>query len=105
MSSEPQSGILLPCCRRFSAPGAPVSRAGPTGSGRFSSVSTITTDNLFLNYAIPDDGAEPTNDEIGALIAAFANRRRRPRLEYVTPSPGVERALATAGFATTFGWR
>ena len=57
-------------------------------------------DNPFLNYAIPDDGAAPTSQEVDSLIAAFVRRSRRPRLEYITPSPDVDRALDAAGFVT-----
>jgi ribosomal protein S18 acetylase RimI-like enzyme len=57
------------------------------------------SDNLFLNYAIPEDGAEPPADEIAALVAAYERRGRRPRLEYVDVlAPGVAQALAGRGF-------
>ena len=56
------------------------------------------TDNPFRNYAIPDDGAEPTAEQVDRLLAAFAQRRRMPRLEYVGRPPAVESALAAAGF-------
>ncbi|MEV0826224.1 GNAT family N-acetyltransferase [Nonomuraea rubra] len=52
-----------------------------------------------FNYAVPDDGASPTADEVAALVAAFEERSRTPRLEYVPQtSPGVEAALLAAGF-------
>ncbi|MEV0998142.1 GNAT family N-acetyltransferase [Nonomuraea sp. NPDC050202] len=52
-----------------------------------------------FNYAVPDDGASPTAGEIAALVAAFRERSRTPRLEYVPQaSPGVEAALLAAGF-------
>jgi len=41
---------------------------------------------LFRNYAIPDDGAEPSPDQIAELVAVFADRGRTPRLEYL---PGL----------------
>lgn len=57
------------------------------------------SDDPFLNYAIPDDDAEPDEADIDALIAAFAQRRRKPRLEYVpAAAPLVERAMIKAGF-------
>ena len=53
----------------------------------------------FANYAIPDDHAEPTQDDIKALIAAFRQQDRKPRLEYLPAcAPAVEKALLTAGF-------
>ncbi|MEV0700884.1 GNAT family N-acetyltransferase [Saccharopolyspora sp. NPDC050389] len=53
----------------------------------------------YRNYAVPDDGAEPTPADINALIAAFAERERKPRLEYLaTVCPRVEPALLDAGF-------
>ncbi|MFI6595656.1 GNAT family N-acetyltransferase [Nonomuraea sp. NPDC050536] len=51
-------------------------------------------DALPFNYAIPDDGAAPTADDIGELVRAFRSRARTPRLEYVpTAAPKVEEAL------------
>lgn len=52
-------------------------------------------DALPFNYAIPDDDAAPTADDIGELVAAFRSRARTPRLEYVpSAAPKVEEALA-----------
>jgi GNAT superfamily N-acetyltransferase len=51
------------------------------------------SDNPYRNYAIPDDGSEPTEKDVRALIEAFERRRRTPRLEYVpTVAPAVESA-------------
>lgn len=56
-------------------------------------------DNRYVNYAIPDDDADPTADDIAALIAAFVARQRKPRLEYITAAaPKVEDALLEQGF-------
>lgn len=53
----------------------------------------------YRNYAVPDDGTEPTPADIDALIAAFADHERKPRLEYLaTVCPRVEPALLDAGF-------
>jgi ribosomal protein S18 acetylase RimI-like enzyme len=58
------------------------------------------SDNPYRNYAVPDDGARPSTAEVEALCAAFAERSRRPRLEYIAETaPEVEKALLTAGFA------
>ncbi|MEV8439298.1 GNAT family N-acetyltransferase [Actinosynnema sp. NPDC051121] len=56
------------------------------------------SDNLFLNYAVPDEGAAPTRAEVDALVAAFRVRARTPRLEYLRPSPLVDAVLEEAGF-------
>lgn len=56
--------------------------------------------NPFLNYAVPDDGAEPTPDDVARLVEAYEARGRRPRLEYVPlVAPAVEPTLLAAGFA------
>ncbi|MET8328325.1 GNAT family N-acetyltransferase [Streptomyces sp. NPDC005181] len=53
----------------------------------------------YANYAIPDQGAEPTAADVQALIAAFRERDRMPRLEYLpSAAPAVEPALLAAGF-------
>jgi ribosomal protein S18 acetylase RimI-like enzyme len=53
----------------------------------------------FANYAIPDDHAEPTPDDVQALIATFRQQDRKPRLEYLPAcAPAVEKALLSAGF-------
>ncbi|MFC4011321.1 GNAT family N-acetyltransferase [Nonomuraea purpurea] len=52
-----------------------------------------------FNYAIPDDGASPTKDDLATLVAAFRERARTPRLEYVPQgAPTLEDALLAAGF-------
>jgi ribosomal protein S18 acetylase RimI-like enzyme len=52
----------------------------------------------YLNYAIPDDGAEPTRDGIERLRASFRERDRLPRLEWVEEAaPRVASALEEAG--------
>lgn len=69
--------------------------------GPFLATYTPHTDNPYLNYAIPDDGAEPTDDEVGELIAAYRHRKRKPRLEFVPDAaPAVEDALVRAGFVS-----
>jgi ribosomal protein S18 acetylase RimI-like enzyme len=56
-------------------------------------------DNPYLNYAIPDDGVDPSPDEVAALIALFEMRARKPRLEYLpAAAPKLEAALLRAGF-------
>ena len=56
--------------------------------------------NLYRNYAVPDEVARPGTVDVEALIAAFEERSRRPRLEYIADTaPEVEQALLAAGFA------
>ena len=57
------------------------------------------SEHRFRNYALPLDRAEPTQHDVHALIRAFAQRQRVPRLEYVPElAPAVWPALAAAGF-------
>jgi ribosomal protein S18 acetylase RimI-like enzyme len=67
--------------------------------GPFLATFNRQSDNPYLNYAIPDDGAEPADPEVAALVDAYRTRSRRPRLEYVAAlAPAVEPALVAAGF-------
>ncbi|MEU0145464.1 GNAT family N-acetyltransferase [Streptomyces sp. NPDC006288] len=53
----------------------------------------------FANYAIPDRDAEPTERDVAELVAAFRERGRLPRLEFLPAwAPAVEPALLAAGF-------
>lgn len=52
----------------------------------------------YLNYAVPDDGAEPDPDAIERLREVFGDRDRLPRLEWVEEAaPRVASAVASAG--------
>ncbi|MFT7837442.1 GNAT family N-acetyltransferase [Saccharothrix sp. BKS2] len=73
-------------------------RAGAVRVGPFLAHFDAHSDNPFMNYAVPDDGAEPTAAEVEALVTAFRKRSRTPRLEYLRPAPPVDAALAAAGF-------
>jgi GNAT superfamily N-acetyltransferase len=67
--------------------------------GPFLATFTNANANPFLNYAIPEDGAIPSPADVAALINAYEQRSRIPRLEYVARlAPAVEDALLTAGF-------
>jgi GNAT superfamily N-acetyltransferase len=67
--------------------------------GPFLATFTESSDNPYLNYAVPDDGAVPTAEDVAALIAAFERRSRKPRLEYLpSVAPAVEPALLAGGF-------
>ncbi|WP_433269810.1 GNAT family N-acetyltransferase [Actinosynnema sp. CS-041913] len=56
------------------------------------------SDNVFMNYAVPDAAAAPTAAQVAELVEAFRARSRTPRLEYLRPFPAVDAALAEAGF-------
>jgi beta-N-acetylhexosaminidase len=57
------------------------------------------SESPYVNYAVPDDGAEPTPGDVGGLVKAFTDRGLRPRLEYIREAaPAVEAALGQAGF-------
>lgn len=67
--------------------------------GPFTASFSRSSQNPFLNYAIPDDGAEPTTDDVAALMAAYEGRGLAPRLEYLPDlAPAVEAALLAADF-------
>jgi GNAT superfamily N-acetyltransferase len=88
-ASRIQSSIRAQSCRWRDC-----QRIGP-----FVATFNRDDDNPFLNYAIPDDGATPTDADVDALIAAYRERSRRPRLEYIPPlAPAVEPVLIDHGF-------
>jgi GNAT superfamily N-acetyltransferase len=66
--------------------------------GPFLALFSSVSDNPFRNYAVPDDGVDPTPGEVANLVDAFQQLDRLPRLEYVRPAPTVDTALAVAGF-------
>ena len=81
--------------RAAASRGRTTARVGP-----FLVTISESTDHPFLNYAIPDDGAQPSPEDVRALVAAFAARARVPRLEYLEPSaPASLAALVAGGFA------
>jgi GNAT superfamily N-acetyltransferase len=67
--------------------------------GPFTALLDPATPNVWRNYAVPDDGAEPDPDDVADLVAWFRAHDRVPRLEYVpAAAPAVEDALSRAGF-------
>ena len=62
--------------------------------GPFLVLINAGSDNPFRNYAVPVDGAEPTEADVATLIRYFATRDRLPRLEYVRPAPAVEQPVS-----------
>jgi len=68
-------------------------------TGPFTIGFSETTANPYNNYAVPDDNARPTPADVALMIAAFEERGRNPRLEYLpSVSPFVRPALEDAGF-------
>jgi GNAT superfamily N-acetyltransferase len=71
-----------------------VERVGP-----FLATFDVRDANPYLSYAIPDDGAVPTADDVAGLLDIYMRRDRLPRLEYLpSVAPAVERALLDGGF-------
>jgi GNAT superfamily N-acetyltransferase len=68
--------------------------------GPFLATFDWESDNPYLSYAVPDDGAAPSSSEVDDLVAAYQRRGRTPRLEYLTAvAPEVEAALSIGGLA------
>jgi ribosomal protein S18 acetylase RimI-like enzyme len=68
--------------------------------GPFLATFDRESDNPFLSYAVPDDGAVPSPSEVGQLVSAYELHGRTPRLEYLNgAAPAVEPALLAGGFA------
>lgn len=75
--------------------GREVERIGP-----FVATFNRTTENPYLNYAIPEPGAAPSASDVEKLVDAYARRGRTPRLEYVPGlAPAVEPVLLEGDFA------
>jgi ribosomal protein S18 acetylase RimI-like enzyme len=67
-------------------------------AGQFTLYRSRASDHPYLNYAVPADGAAGWGG-IDALREAFVARGLQPRLEFVAErAPGLEEALAAAGF-------
>jgi GNAT superfamily N-acetyltransferase len=68
--------------------------------GPFLASSDPASANMYRNYAVPQDGANPEPSEISALIGWFEQRSRVARLEYLpSVAPHVEQALVRSGFS------
>lgn len=67
--------------------------------GPFTATFAHGSDNPFLNYAVPDQGATPSPTDVAALVSAYRRRNLTPRLEYLPGiAPHVEAALVAGGF-------
>jgi ribosomal protein S18 acetylase RimI-like enzyme len=81
--------------------GALLRRPDVVSVGPFTVAFDADSDSPFRNYAVPDDGAQPTAAEVEDLGRAFIRRGRRPRLEFLpAAAPAVQDALLQAGFTT-----
>ncbi|HET8845559.1 MAG TPA: GNAT family N-acetyltransferase [Ktedonobacteraceae bacterium] len=89
MNSDLQTYLREAACR-----GREVERVGP-----FLATFTPSSNNPFLNYAIPDDGADPSAEQIEGLADLFKRRGLLPRLEFLPgAAPLVEGALQARSF-------
>ncbi|HEV7649283.1 MAG TPA: GNAT family N-acetyltransferase [Actinophytocola sp.] len=80
--------------RRAAAAGRATERVGP-----FLATFSPKSANPYLNYAVPDDGARPTPDDVAGLTAAYRRRDLVPRLEFLAATaPGAEAVLRAAGY-------
>ncbi|WP_181774655.1 GNAT family N-acetyltransferase [Amycolatopsis pittospori] len=67
--------------------------------GPFLATYYLEANSPFLNYAIPDDGAVPTKEDIDALTEAFRERELMPRLEFLSEAvPAAEAVLVECGY-------
>jgi ribosomal protein S18 acetylase RimI-like enzyme len=67
--------------------------------GPFALLFTDVTRLRFLNYGIPDDGADPDDTTVASLVAAFRAADRLPRIEFLpSVAPALEPALASHGW-------
>ena len=74
-------------------------RPRPIEAGPFIIGVDPGTESPGINYATPRPGAAITAADVTALVTAFREADRKPRLEYVTScAPGLEALLVDAGF-------
>ena len=68
--------------------------------GPFVLLFTSATRLRYLNYAIPDDGADPADAELVALVNAFVAADRMPRIEFLpSVAPALELRLTSHGWS------
>jgi predicted GNAT family acetyltransferase len=67
--------------------------------GAFALLFTDVTPLRYLNYGIPDDGADPDDAAVAALVAAFRAADRMPRVEFLpSVAPALEPVLTAHGW-------
>src|SRR3954454_6435900 len=92
--SNPAMSAIQTYVRKTAPRGRATEQVGP-----FLATYSPDTTHPMLNYAIPDDGANPTAAEIDALTEAYRRRDLLPRLEYFTDvAPDLEKSLVEAGY-------
>jgi GNAT superfamily N-acetyltransferase len=80
--------------RRYASEQRAVERVGP-----FLATFGKYSNGPYLNYAVPDDGAEPTRNDITDLVEVYRRKGLTPRVELVAElAPVAEDALCSAGF-------
>jgi GNAT superfamily N-acetyltransferase len=80
--------------RRYAAQSREVERIGP-----FLATFGRHSNGPYLNYAVPDEGAEPTGAEVDAVVSAYGRRGLVPRVELITSlAPLAAQELEAAGF-------
>jgi ribosomal protein S18 acetylase RimI-like enzyme len=81
--------------RRAAADGRMLEQVGP-----FLATFSPDSTNPFFNYAIPDDGAQPSRSDVDDLNSAYVRRELLPRVEFMAETaPEVEHALLAAGWS------
>jgi len=96
MSDQTAAARIAAYLRAHIAARATTARVGP-----FLVAFDQHSDNRYRNYALPENSAEPTLQEVQYLINTFEERRRVPRLEYMPElAPAVLPVLVDAGFRT-----
>ncbi|MFI5894710.1 GNAT family N-acetyltransferase [Actinoplanes sp. NPDC051513] len=74
-------------------------RPAPIRSGPFILGIDPATESPGINYATPIPGAPISAADVSAMVTAFCDAQRKPRLEYVvSTAPDLERLLLEAGF-------
>ncbi len=69
-------------------------------SGPFTLMFSPASTSIHHNYALPDDDADPSGDEIRRLVQAFVEQGRTPVVEFVpSAAPALGGALDRAGFS------
>ena len=94
MTETALAGKIQDALRHQAPLGRDTERIGP-----FLATFTRSTDNPYLNYAIPDEASSTSPAEVEALVATYHSRARKPRLEYIAgTAPAIEPVLLAAGF-------
>ncbi len=99
--AEPDGPVNLEADRAIMAFIRESRRAGDLPRvGAFILLLSSATRLRFLNYAMPDDGADPDDAGISALVAAFRAADRMPRVEFLpSVAPAVEARLTAHGWS------